>query len=235
MCESPATSREDVPPYSLFPKAKDLPGEKDYRKNPIKVPSCDLHNNAKSKDDEYFKFLLTSTHGGNSVQRSVFSTSVTRAIRNPKGMRAYERFVQNNPKHFMLDTGEEKFQTGGFQSDVECFNRVIHHISCGLLFHRLKIRWSGNIALVTNNLFHYFNSEGLAGAVEEQNQLKCKRFSELFSECEFHGEHPDVFTYAIKEIDALKYYFVHMVFYGGIQVTSEMIGKQYKYQSDLQV
>ena len=57
MCDASATGREHVPPRCLFPEAKDIPG-KDFRKKLITVPSCDAHNFAKSKDDEYLMTIL---------------------------------------------------------------------------------------------------------------------------------------------------------------------------------
>ena len=53
MCTSAATSVEHVPPRCLFPEQKDLPIGVDLRKQLITVPSCDIHNSRKSKDDEY--------------------------------------------------------------------------------------------------------------------------------------------------------------------------------------
>lgn len=52
MCDRLACSREHVPPRNLFPKEKDIRRE-NYRKNLITVPSCELHNAAKSHDDEF--------------------------------------------------------------------------------------------------------------------------------------------------------------------------------------
>ena len=49
-CGKPATSREHAPPRSFFPDSSKL--------NLITVPSCDIHNGRKSKDDEYVRALL---------------------------------------------------------------------------------------------------------------------------------------------------------------------------------
>lgn len=53
-CGEPKTSYEHVPPQSFFPKNK--------RVNLIQVPSCDDHNGNKSKDDEYVRLVLMSSH-----------------------------------------------------------------------------------------------------------------------------------------------------------------------------
>src|SRR5207249_7535044 len=51
MCDRQATSHEHVPPKCIFPERKDTDGQ-DLRAQLITVPSCDIHNSKKSKDDE---------------------------------------------------------------------------------------------------------------------------------------------------------------------------------------
>lgn len=52
-CGRPSIGAEHVPPKSFFIKGK--------RENLITVPSCELHNQDKSKDDEYIRSLLLSS------------------------------------------------------------------------------------------------------------------------------------------------------------------------------
>lgn len=55
-CDAVATSREHVPAQAFYPKPSELgPSEKrrNYRTGLITVPSCELHNNAKSRDENY--------------------------------------------------------------------------------------------------------------------------------------------------------------------------------------
>ncbi|UZJ61194.1 hypothetical protein OKW98_05580 [Pseudomonas sp. KU26590] len=52
-CEKPATGMEHVPPQSFFIKGQ--------RDGLISVPSCDVHNQQKSKDDEYVRAVLLSS------------------------------------------------------------------------------------------------------------------------------------------------------------------------------
>jgi hypothetical protein len=56
MCDSPETSREHAPPLCFFPETKDV--GRDLRRNLVTVPSCDVHNSKKSKDDEFFRSLV---------------------------------------------------------------------------------------------------------------------------------------------------------------------------------
>jgi len=52
-CGEESSSKEHIPPKSFFPDTQ--------RKMLIKVDSCDKHNNHKSGDDEYFRFVIVST------------------------------------------------------------------------------------------------------------------------------------------------------------------------------
>ena len=80
MCDAEAMGKEHVPPKCLFPEEKDMPGTH-FRENPIKVPSCDAHNSAKSEDDEYLLFVLSSHFGNNTVAANQIVTKILRALR----------------------------------------------------------------------------------------------------------------------------------------------------------
>jgi hypothetical protein len=80
MCESIATSVEHAPPKCIFPEAKDTLSGEDYRKNLITVPSCDAHNLARSKDDEYLLHVLAASITSNNVGLNQFLTKSRRAF-----------------------------------------------------------------------------------------------------------------------------------------------------------
>lgn len=52
-CGNAITGVEHIPPKSFFPKGK--------REKLITVPSCDIHNQEKSKEDEYIRAILLSS------------------------------------------------------------------------------------------------------------------------------------------------------------------------------
>jgi hypothetical protein len=58
MCSADATTREHVPPKSLFPKG--------YRENLTIVRSCVTHNHDQSLDIEYARNLITGFYGVNA-------------------------------------------------------------------------------------------------------------------------------------------------------------------------
>jgi hypothetical protein len=78
-CNNPPTSREHVPPKNIFPEGKDVPNGKDYRANLITVPSCDLHNGAKSGDDTYLMMVIVSYFQNNTAAQAQIRSKVTRA------------------------------------------------------------------------------------------------------------------------------------------------------------
>ncbi|MBC8440076.1 MAG: hypothetical protein H8D87_10355 [Deltaproteobacteria bacterium] len=85
-CEEEANTDEHVPPRAIFPKLKDTPEGLDYRKNLIKVPSCEVHNTEKSKEDEYLLYVLVMSLPSNKIARSQFLTRVRRAIDRRPGL-----------------------------------------------------------------------------------------------------------------------------------------------------
>jgi hypothetical protein len=65
MCDSPATTREHVPPKSFFPRG--------HRNMLITVPSCARHNSDNSMDVEYVRNLLTGEKNVNPLGEALFS------------------------------------------------------------------------------------------------------------------------------------------------------------------
>jgi hypothetical protein len=89
MCESPATSREHVPPRCLFPD------DPTFRKDLIKVPSCDVHNLRKSKDDELLRHILASAPGNNEHCLAIIERGVIPAFeRRPQFWRLSFRILR---------------------------------------------------------------------------------------------------------------------------------------------
>src|SRR4051812_18866897 len=79
MCPAEATSVEHVPPRGLFPKEKDLPVGVNLRKQLLTVPSCDLHNSEKSKEDTYLRNILVMNVPNNTTAQNHFFKAVMRS------------------------------------------------------------------------------------------------------------------------------------------------------------
>ena len=59
MCSDNETSREHTPPRGFFPT--------NHRVNLITVPSCSVHNEDTSKDDEYERNIITASINNNAL------------------------------------------------------------------------------------------------------------------------------------------------------------------------
>src|SRR5260370_40046824 len=79
-CDEKKASREHVPPLCFFPEEKDIDGQSIYRKELIRVPSCDVHNARKSDDDLYAAFHLASTIRGNHCAELVRDGVIARNL-----------------------------------------------------------------------------------------------------------------------------------------------------------
>lgn len=102
MCEEPGTSREHVPPKCLFPEQKDIK-DKNFRKNLITVPSCDLHNMSKSKDDEYLMQVIVGSIKSNNYGIQHYITKVHRSYKRINfDLNRYSRIIKKlRPKAMM--------------------------------------------------------------------------------------------------------------------------------------
>ncbi len=138
MCEEKSISDEHVPPKCIFPEVKDL--GIDYRKSPIKVPSCDVHNMRKSKEDEYLMMVLTCSITNNRVAMNQIQTKILRSWeRNPKLAGLLLRV--NKP---IKSNGQS---TLAFKVDVNRFNRSLDWIVRGLYFSQHKKKWVAELRI----------------------------------------------------------------------------------------
>ena len=101
-CGLEANTAEHVPPQGIFPRQKDSPDGKDFRKQLIRVPSCEDHNTHKSVEDDYLLYVLTMSLPSNAVAKHQFLTKIMRAIqRRPK---LVERLLTETQKVVVRDT-----------------------------------------------------------------------------------------------------------------------------------
>src|SRR6266446_10964088 len=80
-CDQPKVSREHVPPLCFFPEEKDAAGQSVYRRELIRVPSCEFHNTRKSDDDLYAAFHLAGTIRGNRCAQLVREGVIARRLK----------------------------------------------------------------------------------------------------------------------------------------------------------
>lgn len=119
MCSSVATTREHFPLKSLFPKKANL--------QLWTVPSCPIHNNSRSKDDQYFlaQVLVNMSREGN-LARERFMQAITPQLTKS------EKFLE------LLRSGSRRTEDGLLAIPVEVarmFN-VMDGICHALIFKK---------------------------------------------------------------------------------------------------
>jgi len=213
MCDRNAISNEHVPPKNLFPEQKDV--NEDYRKHLITVPSCEIHNGAKSKDDEFLMVSLAGIYGNNSIGYLHKLTKVNRAIKRSANKLLDKAFIKRKHYHLKNDNKflEIIWGTLDYTRLINCFE----HIAYGLHYHHLKKRFKGKIQVIlgylhsedeSNNNFVQFIKDGVAIELKDIPQ---------------YGANKDIFYYQFSNTDEHGIYMVHMRFYGGIDIYASFL------------
>lgn len=207
-CDEEATSYEHVPPKSLFPENKDLPADVDYRKNLITVPSCELHNSARSHDDEYLLCTLVSSFENNDAARLHFETKILRLLNK-------KPWFQKTLLKFLTPADLNGEETAAFQVDLKRLYNVLECTAYGLYFFTYKEQWTNEIKVRALTLFQQQGSNLVRNPLEEAMLRGAQIF---FDSEEKRGENPDIFYYHIyRNIEKMQL-IIRMVFYGGIEV-----------------
>ena len=215
MCDSPASSREHVPPRNLFPESRDVNGE-NYRRNLITVPSCDLHNSAKSHDDEFLMVSFAGIIGNNSIGYRHKFGKVNRAIRRSSNRLLDEVIIEKKKIH-TIELSENKFIDVIWGTpDVERLNRCIDHIARGLHFHHFKLSFHGSVHVHLGFLKH-----------DQPNPQTFSRFLKQKTKVELqgkpcNGDNPEVFFYQVTDKDQCGLFLFRLCFYGGLNIYAAM-------------
>lgn len=211
-CGSPVTTREHVPPKCLFPESKDSADSVNYRRNLITVPSCDLHNLAKSNDDEYLLAILSLNCDNNEVGQRQAMTKLVRALRRSEG---FKSIVMRDPKGRFIFDREKGFvlNTAGITIDRLRLNKALEHIGRGLYFHYFGCTFPGQIRVYIEFLVDP-GSDLLGEASHPQRHLRSAS-SQMFAGIDKRGSCPDVFFFQIAQDESSVYPVMRLTFYGG--------------------
>jgi len=190
MCDDLAVSKEHVPPKCLFPEAKDVEGDTDFRNSLITVPSCDKHNSQKSGDDAFLMYLLVSEIKANEVATSIMFKKLKRATkRNPslfKKIFAGAEEVTINSEDSFVDSFEVPVDKSRIDS---CFD----HIARGLFYHETKLSWFKKIIAIPDFIFH---TEGQNAQRNDQQHLELSVIAKAaLASIPNTGENKEVFSY----------------------------------------
>ncbi|MCX8904292.1 hypothetical protein [Vibrio parahaemolyticus] len=190
MCEKVRTSGEHVPPKCLFPENKDVEPGENYRKNLIKVPSCDEHNSAKSQDDEFMLITFAS---------NMVTEEVGGRLQNSKLMRIVDRkphifaeLLRNSTPMTVVDKDGIEHQTCAFSLDRERFMKQMQSVANGIYYHHLQTKVTGKTEVVPIKGFQTTSLK------VNQNNQKTKEFAtKLFPTLPTYGDNPDIFYYQV--------------------------------------
>jgi len=211
MCDSPAVSREHVPPLCLFPEPKDI-GGKDYRRNLITVPSCDEHNSKKKCDDEFLMVSMAGIIGNNSIRYRQRFSKVDRAIRAGSShllalTLRHARVVDR------LELEENKFLEFIWGTpDLARLNRCFEHIAYGLHWHHFGRRFDGRLHVHLGYLTRKEHNDAT------WDQFVRDRAAIDLQEKPPVGANRDVFYYQFADPDPFGFFLSRLQIYGGLQV-----------------
>lgn len=216
MCEAEGSTSEHVPPRALFPQAKDAAGQ-DHRADLITVPSCELHNMGKSRDDEFLMVSLAGIIGNNSIGYRHKFTKVNRAIRRTSYKLLMGAFA-SKPKLHVVDLGNNRFidvlwGTPDQARLAFCFERIVR----GLHYHHFGIPYAGQVKV----LIGYLSYE--TGSTRNLQRFMLDK-AEMELECRpKFGRNQDVFYYQVTDPDEFGLSLFRLCFYGGVNVYVSLI------------
>lgn len=210
-CGKAALSMEHVPPRCIFPVEKDVKNfyEGSYRKNLIKVPSCDLHNLEKSSLDEYLMAILTSKVGNNSLAFIQTKTKINRTLSRNKRLL--------NVKHSdVIEVGNYKFPISMIEIDNQQLTYAFEGIARGLYFYENNQIYRGKIKVISE----IFNNEDYQEAMSFNNKwINIIENEAIDWGTKVLGENPKVFTYQFSPIDWFNCQTFKLCFFEGIKVS----------------
>ncbi|MGD0021495.1 MAG: hypothetical protein ABSC54_04255 [Smithellaceae bacterium] len=193
MCEAPSTSREHVPPLCIFPESKDLESGEDLRKDLITVPSCDIHNSKKSKDDELMLFVLTLNIANNILAKRQGFTKILRAVlRNPN---LPNHFFSKNSTVMAVEFEGDAISASLAKIDYQRFLRASTHMAQGLYFHHYGRKFEGKCSIFADFMLQY-ETKGAVKSNYNQHTV-AQIVKPHFDQERRYGSNPTVFTYSV--------------------------------------
>ena len=204
MCNEKSTSREHIPPISIFPEQKDIKGI-NFRKNLITVPSCDLHNLKKSKDDEFLMACLAGIVGNNIIGFIQTKTKVARAFQRRGKL---QNAVIKNPQDLKIKTENGiifplQYGTSDNQRLLKCFK----HIAYGLYFYKFKKVFTGECEIIPGFLdYQDENSTTLQKLLRKKEETDAVNWAKK-------GDNQDVFYYQFSPQDEFGLITLILTFY----------------------
>lgn len=213
MCDEPRYNRDHVPPQCIFPEQKDSDGV-DYRKNLIRVPSCEKHNNQMSGDDQEFHVVIASHFLNNLRVQTIQQKKVVRTLRENK--RLWRELVGKGfQKEGHTGVGEKIVMIKLERKNIDCYFRCADKIARGLFYHEHKYTWKHEVNICPLHLEALNHTVETFVAVKHAQQYRDKF---LVRKPEKRGNNPDIFFYQ-ELMDIVGYTsIIRLVFYEGAEI-----------------
>jgi len=203
ICGTPKSSVEHVPAKCFFPKDSAL------RKNLITVPSCPIHNECTSKDDEYVRNVICMSLGTNAIAFKQFIDKVQESLSNSPAL-ADITFQNTKQVYFKEEENNDFQKTYAFEIDRDRFDRVMKKMGYALYYHKFKQIWQRGLIIATDCLLNSGMQQDELGQLIQyaKKQLEIPTFD---------GQNPQVFQYKFMETDG-RDVILWMRFYEGFDV-----------------
>jgi hypothetical protein len=209
MCESEATSDEHAPPKCIFPERKDAPGGADYRRNLITVPSCDAHNSAKSRSDEYLFHALSGSYTSSSLGLSQFVSKVDRAFK--RAPKKASSLIERSTPVLLKRNQEDQWEEGAeVVVDAERLDEALGSCARALYFHETQRKFVGPLHVIT--AFTMYHDPEMHANVTRSVEAAVQ----FFAGHPKKGENQEVFWYKFDENENIAVLF--MSFYSSSEV-----------------
>lgn len=185
---------EHAPPKGFFPK--------NMRTNLITVPSCRLHNEDTSSDDEYVKNIVSMMIENNQTSIDHFFDKTLRSFKRNKVMSAQIR-------DSLKDVSTFKEGAKSFEIDRVRFDKIIRKISYALFYNEYGYSWERLLAVTTNQLKMGNTGNDHLGHMFES-------FEEDLDTLQLKGSNPNVFQYSFLNLgNGIHEKALFMIFYEG--------------------
>jgi len=206
-CSEACTSMEHTPPQCFFPEDKDHKGNYLFRKNPIKVPSCDRHNTKKSNDDVYALCHLATLHGVNSMGEKIIDNVFSRLVDHDCSKRG-GRFV----KRLLAEVSEFDYSGRPVgHCDGQRMQRFLAACARAVYFYETFTKLL--LPLKVTNIGNDFRNSTHTESLHEREKF----FDSEIGNANILGAELDVFNYSIKVKNDMEYVLIRLVFYGTLK------------------
>jgi hypothetical protein len=217
-CNELATTKDHIPPKCFFPEKKYLPeNSSNYRSQLVTVPSCSVHNNSRSSDDEYTAAVI-AMNSHSDLAFLLFKKKWVQALLRREGILGKRIF--STARHARTIDKENNIliprETLAISYEIQRINRVMESIARAIYYLELDCqeKWENDCIIRSPNLLnsdlshpqyvYHLDQINQAFIHGEKNQeLKLDR----------KGVHPDIFCYQFFKTEGINSFIIRMVFY----------------------